>query len=41
MGFTKEAIQRIKALHDAGYTCEEIAKKFGIKEIIVRSITNL
>ena len=40
MGITKETCAKIKALFDAGYTCVEIAEKFGLKESLIRSIVN-
>ena len=38
MGITKETMDKIKAMHDSGYTFVEIAKKLNIPESVVRHI---
>ena len=40
MGITKETLEKIKALFNAGYSCVEIAEKFGLPESMIRSIVN-
>lgn len=40
MGIRKTLCGKIKALSEAGYTTTEIAKRFNIKESIIRSVIN-
>ena len=40
MGFTKEFINKIKALCAAGYTHAHIAEMYGLKESTVRAIVD-
>lgn len=40
MGIKKETIEKIKALFEAGYSCVEIAERFGLRESLIRSIVN-
>lgn len=40
MGITKKTVERILTMYKDGYTCEEIATIFGIRESIIRVITS-
>ena len=38
MGISKKTCEKIIVLFQAGYSCTEIAKKFGLREGLIRNI---
>jgi len=38
MGLTTEMINKMRAMHKAGYICKQISQIFGIKESLVKII---
>lgn len=41
MGISKKTCEKIRAMHKAGYTCDEIAKHFGLREGTIRVIVGM
>ena len=40
MGISKVAMDKIKALYKAGYTCKEIAEALGLSETVILAVVN-